>query len=96
MKIKLTNMKPRRVGKGITVRRGRLNMPLLQLSEKSGISESKLRRLEEGFEPEVESKDLERIAMALGMRMRGKPSAEDLVNFFLCVPEDKDKQLTFI
>jgi transcriptional regulator with XRE-family HTH domain len=89
-------MKPRRVGKGITTRRKRLNMSLLQLSKKSRISESKLHRLEEGFEPEVESEDLERIAIALGMRSRGKPSINELVNFFLCVPENENRQLTLI
>jgi DNA-binding Xre family transcriptional regulator len=96
LRIRFKNMKAVRVGKGIAVRRERVNLSLLQLSEKSGVSESKLRRLEEGCEPEVESEDLERITTALGMRSRGKPSIEDLVNFFLFVPENEDRQLTFI
>jgi len=94
--IKFTNMKATRVGKGISMRRERVNMSLPQLSEKSKISESKLYRLEEGYEPQVESKDLERIATALGRRGRGKLTIDDLVNFFMCVPENEGRQLTFI
>lgn len=94
--IKFTNMKATRVGKGISIRRERTNLSITQLGEKTGIPDSKLRRLEEGCELQVESEDLERIAMALGMRGRGKPTIDELVNFFLCVPENEDRQLTFI
>ncbi len=96
LRIRFKNMKAVRVGKGIALRRERMSMSLLQLSEKSGVSESTLRRLEEGCELEVYSEDLERVATTLGMRSRGKPSIEDIVNFLLFIPESEDRQLTFI
>ena len=87
--IKLTNMKPVRFGKGLTDRRQRANLSQKQLAEKVEIDVTYLARLEEGYVSEIESTTLEKLARALSLSMRGKPSYDDLVNLFLYVPIDE-------
>ena len=96
--IRFRNMKAVRVGKGIKeLRRQQSNLSSKQLADKCGITESYLNRLEEGFELEVESATLEKIAQALGICGRGTLPYEQLVDQFLyiakCVAKDDQVML---
>lgn len=95
MAIKFTNMKSVRVGRGLRARREYAGRSLEQFSREVGITESYLRRLEEGCEPEVLGKVLVKAAQVLGMRGRGRETAmvEQAVNFFLYVPSPEPQTL---
>ncbi len=86
-KIKLTNMKSTRVGRGIAKYRVRNQLTQKQLAEKLQIDESFLVRIEEGYEPEIDYGIFRNLAGIL-VGTRGKPSPEDLINIFLNVPEE--------
>lgn len=84
-------MKAVRVGQGIKGRRQQCQMQADELAKKADIDESKLYRLEEGYEPEVAFVTLLNIARALGICMRGTPSPEQLINQFLYVTKEAEE-----
>ena len=96
MVIKFTNMKAVRVGKGVRELRQQASLLPKQLAATVGITESHLYSLEEGYVSEVQSKTLEDIAEAVGVRMRGTSTYDDLVNLFLYYSVGKDDTATLI
>ena len=83
IRIRFTNMKGRRVGKGISELRQQRKLSPKQLAERVGIDDNYLQRLEEGYVPEVDFETLENIARALGVCERGKLTPEQLINYFM-------------
>jgi transcriptional regulator with XRE-family HTH domain len=82
-RIRFTNSKATRVGKGIKALRERAGLSRKELAKKIGVGEQYIGLLEEGHEPEIERQTLEDIAEAVGVCRRGTLTDEQLINLFL-------------